>query len=272
MEIKIRDGNLYYEIIGSGRPVVMIHGWGCDHRMMKGCMEPVFAAMDTSWQRIYFDMPGMGRSKAQDWITGTDQMQALILEFIDQVIPAQHFLIAGKSYGGYLARGIIKEREAQVDGILMICPSVETDQSKRTLPAFQALEKDEALLESLSAEDRQYFSEINVIQTKRVWDRFRDEILPALKMADQNFLANCLGQQVPYSVDVDQIEKPYRQPVLMLMGRQDSATGYRDHWKLIENYPHASFVILDRAGHNLEIEQAGLFTELVKEWLERVLV
>jgi pimeloyl-ACP methyl ester carboxylesterase len=56
----------------------------------------------------------------------------------------------------------------------------------------------------------------------------------------------------------------------MLMGCQNSSTGYRDHWRLIENYPHASFMVLDKVGHNLEIEQPELFTALVKEWFERV--
>jgi len=58
----------------------------------------------------------------------------------------------------------------------------------------------------------------------------------------------------------------------MVMGRQDSVVGYRDHWQLIENFPRASFVILDKAGHNMQIEQDGLFSALVKEWLDRVLV
>ena len=45
-------------------------------------------------------------------------MQAVILEFLDQIIPGKHCLLAGKSYGGYLARGILKARPAQVDGLL----------------------------------------------------------------------------------------------------------------------------------------------------------
>jgi pimeloyl-ACP methyl ester carboxylesterase len=46
--------------------------------------------------------------------------------------------------------------------------------------------------------------------------------------------------------------------------------GYRDSWKLIENYSRASFVILDKAGHDLQNEQEELFQELVKEWIDRV--
>jgi pimeloyl-ACP methyl ester carboxylesterase len=44
---------------------LMLHGWSVDHRLMKGCMEPVFKKMDTEWKRIYFDLPGMGRTKGE---------------------------------------------------------------------------------------------------------------------------------------------------------------------------------------------------------------
>jgi pimeloyl-ACP methyl ester carboxylesterase len=270
MEITVREGNIHYEIIGSGRPIVMVHGWGCAHEMFKGSMEPIFADMGSAWQRIYFDMPGMGMSPAQRWITGSDDMQAVILEFIDKVIPGQHFLIAGKSYGGYLARGILKARPAQVDGLLLICASAVPDHSRRDVPPHQAQEVDPAFLDSLSAQDRKDLTENNVIHTRRVWERFRDEVLPGLKAADWDFLNNCLSRNTPYVDDIDQIEVPYPQPALLLMGRQDASVGYRDHWKLLENYPHASFLILDKAGHNLEIEQPELFTALVKEWFSRV--
>jgi len=30
MELKIREANINYEIIGSGRSIIMINGWGCN--------------------------------------------------------------------------------------------------------------------------------------------------------------------------------------------------------------------------------------------------
>jgi pimeloyl-ACP methyl ester carboxylesterase len=271
MEYIVRDITIYFEVYGSGIPIIMIHGWSPDHRLMKGCMEPIFQSIDTPWQRIYFDLPGMGKTPGRPWLRGTDQMLSLALEFIDGVIPNQHFVIAGESYGGYLARGVIKERTALVDGLLLICPVAKQETIRDNVPALRVLERDAAFLDSLSVEDRQYFEGINVVQNQRVWERFREEILPGLKLADYEFLENHLGQQVPYAVDVDLAEKPYHQPTLMVMGRQDSVVGYRDHWQILENYPRASFVILDKAGHNLQIEQDILFDALVKEWLDRVL-
>jgi pimeloyl-ACP methyl ester carboxylesterase len=271
MMYSVRDVQIYYEIHGSGTPVVMIHGWSVDHRLMKGCMEPIFQSVDNPWQRIYFDLPGMGKTKGRPWITGTDQMLTVVLEFIDGMLPNKHFVIAGESYGGYLARGIIKERRSLVDGVLLICPLAVHETQRAHAPAHQVLEKEEELLGSLPDEDRKYFQGITVLQNKRVWEKFKEDIRPGLKIADYSFLENSLAQHIPYSFNVDLIDKPYKQPTLMLMGRQDSAAGYRDHWQLIENYARASFVILDKAGHNLQIEQDQLFNALVKEWLNRVL-
>ncbi len=54
------------------------------------------------------------------------------------------------------------------------------------------------------------------------------------------------------------------------MGRQDHWLGYKDAWKILENYPRATFAVLDRAGHCLQMEQEKLFNQLVSEWLDRV--
>ena len=89
-------------------------------------------------------------------------------------------------------------------------------------------------------------------------------MLPGLKAADWDFL-NRLSRHTPYREDIDQVDAP-TPAASMLMGRQDASVGYRDHWQFLENFPHASFVILDKAGHNLEIEQSELFNALVKDW------
>jgi pimeloyl-ACP methyl ester carboxylesterase len=46
--------------------------------------------------------------------------------------------------------------------------------------------------------------------------------------------------------------------------------GYEDAWKLLGCCPHATYAVLDRASHNLQIEQTELFSALVFEWLSRV--
>lgn len=69
---------------------------------------------------------------------------------------------------------------------------------------------------------------------------------------------------------MDLFNDKFSKLALLLLGRQDSAVGYRDAWKIIENYPRATFAILDTAGHILQIEQEELFNALTNDWLDRV--
>ena len=122
MECQVRDITMYYEEAGAGRPLLLLHGWPLDHRHIANDMEPLFADR-AGWRRLYPDLPGMGKTRAADWITCQDQMLDLVIDFIDTVAPGERFVVAGTSYGGYLARGLVYHRGAQMDGLLLTVPN-----------------------------------------------------------------------------------------------------------------------------------------------------
>ena len=193
------------------------------------------------------------------------------LEFIDKVIPNKNFIIASNSYGSYLARGIILKRSTFIDGVLFMCPLIIPQPEKRDLPQkFNVIMKDTELISSLNPLEVEELEESLVIQKREVWERYKDEVSSGVKIADQNFIYKIYPTNYSFSFKVDQLLKLYDKPTLFLLGRQDITVGYRDAWKIIENYPRATFAILDQAGHNLNIEKANLFNCLVNEWLARV--
>lgn len=251
---------------------MMVHGMGVDHRTMKGCMEPVFRERRDRWQRIYFDLPGMGRTKGVDWITNSDGMLRFVLAFIDNVIPHKPFLVVGESYGGYLVRAVIRERPKDVEGMLLICPLVVADDEQRDVPLRSVLMRDSALEVSLDPEERQLLDLFLVNQCVENWERFRDEMLAGFEAGDGAFQTRIRGDVASYAFtfDPDEAPVPFEKPSLILTGRQDCLVGYRDAWKLMNHYPRSSFVVLDMAGHGLQIEQTALFNALVHEWLDRV--
>ena len=268
MECIVRGVPVYYEAYGSGVPIIMIHGYTLDHRSMKGCMEPLFAQR-SGWQRIYFDLPGMGRTPGNEHIKSTDDMLDVVVDFIDAVIPGQSFLIAGESYGGYLSRGVVKRKFEQIAGMALICPVIVADHSQRDVPARTVIVENAALLAALDPAEAEDFGSMAVVQDEYNWERFREEVLSGVRVADEVFLQR-LGQRYGYSFDVDELSQPFTKPALMLMGRQDQVVGYRDAWRILENYPRGTFAVLDRAGHNAQIEQSQIFNALVGEWLDRV--
>lgn len=268
MECQLENINVYYETYGTGRPVIAIHGFSPDHHLMTGCMEPVLQQRD-GWQRFYPDLPGMGKTPGPKWLTNSDQMLDVLLDFIEQVIPGQKFVLAGESYGGYLARGIVHRWPERVDGLFLLCPLIVPNHDDRDLPPHKVLVQDPTVLAGLLPKDREGFEAVAVVQTQETWKRTRDEVVVGLNAADEWFLSKLSVKGYPFSFDVD-AAPPFEKPTLILNGRQDSIVGYRDAWNIYESYPRGSYVVLDRSGHNLQIEQPAVFNELVNEWLDRV--
>ncbi len=267
MQIKVRDIDMYYEEAGSGRPLLMLHGLPGDHRQMTYDMEPLFQNRD-GWRRIYPDLPGMGKTRAADWITHQDHMLDITLEFMDAVAPGQRYVVAGASYGGYLARGVIYRRGSQIDGILLEAPTIAPKDKKPTLPQHRVIHTDEAFLNALTPAE-QTVREVAVAQSMLVLEAFRSSIAPAFALADQAFLKR-LSQNYYFTFDIDQLTEPFPGPTLILTGRFDHWCDYQDAYNILDNYPRGTFIVLDRAGHGLAREQQVLFRALVSEWLDRV--
>ncbi|WP_239253582.1 alpha/beta fold hydrolase [Listeria ilorinensis] len=263
---QINGVNLYYDRIGTGMPIIMLHGFGPDSELMKGCMEPIFNE-ESPFERIYIDLPGMGKTENYEAVRSADDMLKLLLAFIHKNLPEQDFLLAGESYGGYLARGILSQLTIRVKGLLQICPVIHPEREKRTLPKQQIIYQDEQLMESLSADEQTEFIENGVVLTAKNWRRLISEVLPGLITADHDHL-RIYEQRYALSFNPDD-QPPFTHPSLFLFGRQDSVVGYRDGLALLERYPRASFAILDGAGHNLQIEEEKVFNELVTDWLNR---
>ncbi|MFD1019568.1 alpha/beta fold hydrolase [Thalassobacillus hwangdonensis] len=263
---KVKQAEIYYEDIGEGKPIVMIHGFSPDHRLMKGCMEPIFTERD-GWRRIYIDLPGMGRTKNYQDINSSDDMLKAVCEFIQSVIPDEDYIIVGESYGGYITRGIIKKDAERVQGAAFICPVILPNPEDRTVGAHHILKKDEAFLSKLSNEEAEDFSNHQVVLDEYNWSRYKDEVLSGCMVVDEKVLLK-VKERYAFSFDVDQ--EDFLKPSLFLMGRQDSIVGYKDALDVMEKYPRGTFATLDVAGHNLQIEQSDLFSHLVHEWLDRV--
>lgn len=269
MRCMVKDCNVYYEMFGEGTPIINLHGSTLDSHSMTGCMEPIFKKRK-GWKRIYPDFPGHGKTLGREWIKGSDDVLQVVLDLIDNTIQDTQFALVGLSYGGYIARGIVHHRPEQVIGLLLIVPRVVSNPTQRTLPQKSVLVRETEFLDELDPQVRRDFEEVAVLHTRSHWNRYKKEIIPGVTAADMSFLQRLQPAVDEFSFEVDNLSVPFEKPTLILTGRQDHWVGYQDAWKIIENYPCATFTVLDRAGHALQIEQESLFNGLVNEWLDRV--
>jgi pimeloyl-ACP methyl ester carboxylesterase len=255
------DLTIYYETYGTGRPMVMPPGRPSDHHIMQRFMEPLFVQRD-GWLRIYPDLPGTGLSPSADRLATLDAMLDAMLAFIDTVIPNQRFVLAGYSYGGYLARGVASHRTVLIDGLMLCAPQVKADPTQAYLPKRTTLVEDPELVAELGP-----VADLIVVQSPRVVEAVR-QVQAETELADFAHQER-LEAAGPASFEVAP-PVPFDGPTLIITARQDQIVGYRAAWDLLNNYPRATFAVLDRAGHSVPIEQDTLCQALMREWLDRV--
>ncbi|WP_327005065.1 alpha/beta hydrolase [Dactylosporangium sp. NBC_01737] len=247
-------------------PVLALHGWPVDHRLMSGCLEPLFTRRP-GYRRLYPDLPGMGRTPAGA-AASSDDLLAAVLTLIEAVLGTTPFLLVGESYGGYLSRAVTRALPHQVLGLALICPVGQTlDRDARIRPPHQVLRTTPGLLDDLDDATRAEFVDLAVVQTPATLRRFNDEVVPALALADRDAITRI--ERRWHLTEAPDGPTPFDRPTLILCGRQDSSVGYADQFALLPHYPRATFAVLDVAGHNLQIEQPALFETLMNDWLDR---
>ena len=263
--VEVRGIPIRYEEFGEGRPALWIHGVVTDRRHMVAELEPVFERR-TGWRRLYPDLPGRGETPGADWIQSQDDILDITLEFLDAVAPGERFIVGGTSWGGYVTLGVLHRRAADVDGAALIVANPL--RTGRTKPEHQVIVKDEALVATLDDEDREEWADSAVVQTAAALQAYRDNIAPAIKAADTEFIER-VEERTTFSFDVRDLP-PFDRPSLVLSARQDAMAGYVDMLTMLETFPRATWAILDVSGHGLPVDQRVLFEALTSEWLDRV--
>jgi pimeloyl-ACP methyl ester carboxylesterase len=94
--VEVNDGRLYYEVAGTGDPIVFIHGNGLDHRNW----DQQFLPLSTRHRVIRFDVRGYGRSSLPEDnpYTEHDDLKALL-----QHLEVQRAHVVGLSMGSAIA-------------------------------------------------------------------------------------------------------------------------------------------------------------------------
>ena len=253
-----------------GMPILFLHGLGVDHRTLKATFEPIFSKITPKFNRIYLNLPGMGKSSVSADCQSSDEILTLISSLIDFILEDNAFLLVGESYGGYLARGIMYKMPSRILGAILICPVMIPEIENRTVPPRTIIEKDTQFLSTLKYDEVKDFSINAVIMTQHEWVKFSRHIRSAFPTVNDAYVKELFHHRYRISQNIDDIDPPFTFPSMFLVGRQDSTVGYQDAWTIFGNFLYGSFHILDKAGHNLLLEQQNLVRTLIKDFLEQM--
>ncbi|MGZ2224539.1 alpha/beta fold hydrolase [Glutamicibacter nicotianae] len=255
------------ELRGEGTPLIVIHGFGVDHRIMLPLEDMIGEQI---WQRVYLDLPWA--AGAED--TGDESPRELadsVLEEVTHFLAGRSFAVVGNSFGAMVARHMAHALPEQCVGLATLAGAFEMDRAQRVLPRHTATQYDEKVLE-LAGEAREEFAEMAVIHTAENLKSFNRFVLPGIRESKQEVLDR-LGEMysTAHAPEIAALE-PFVAPSLHVFGRQDQVVGFEDGTAFRNHYIRGTFAILDAAGHNLHIEQPEIVSALIREWLRRVSV
>lgn len=102
---------IHVEIVGQGRPLVMLHGWA----MHTGVWWEFAQQLARHWRVICLDLPGHGRSQAITPFSLENVADALM-----QAIPAQQFTLLGWSLGASVAMSMAERHPERVQKLIVL--------------------------------------------------------------------------------------------------------------------------------------------------------
>jgi len=142
--------------------------------------------------------------------------------------------------------------------------------SNGKLPEKQIIFKSEVLGSPKENAGIEAFLQYAVIATPESYKKFKSDLFSGISIADNEFLFS--GGFTGAIAELDNLYKTisFDKPACIITGRQDNAVGYSYAYELLERFPRATFAIIDCAGHNLQIDNELIFSQLIKDWIWRI--
>ncbi|MEK7214887.1 MAG: alpha/beta hydrolase, partial [Chloroflexota bacterium] len=109
---EVNGAQIRYEMMGSGHPVVLIHGHTLDQRMWERQFEPLAA----SFQVLQYDMRGYGRSSLPEG----EYSQAADLQALLKLLKVKRAHVVGLSLGGGVALDFALAFPEMIGGLVLV--------------------------------------------------------------------------------------------------------------------------------------------------------
>jgi pimeloyl-ACP methyl ester carboxylesterase len=254
--------NLYYEIHGTGFPLILIRGLGsnADHWYDQ---VPLFS---TSYKTIIFDNRGIGRSDKPEMDYTVPLMAEDVIGLMDALqIPEAHIL--GGSLGGLIAQQVAIKYPERVRGLILGCTGCggshivrHLDKDKHATPESMYGASQEAAEKAI----RSLFTEETIERHPEVIQKYIDT--SQKHPPDQTTLIRQRNAVQQFD-SFDELPN-IKATTLILTGRDDVLVPPENSRILAERIPDSRLEIIPGGGHQFLIERSDLVNRLVLDFLD----
>jgi len=251
LKVNIQSLNIHYEVAGQGKPLVLLHGLGCDTK--------IFKALNAHFQQYFtvyrLDFPGFGQSDVPPNPWTNDDYVDFTKAFLEK-LQIENPIILGHSFGGRIALKL---------GTL-------TPFHKLILTGSAGIKPSRSLSYYTSVYTYKF---LKILANLPILSFFLAPLVEAYiqNMGSEDYKKSNPIMRTTLSNVVNADLTPYMpklaMPVLLLWGENDTATPVKNA-KIMENLiPDAGLVVLKNSGHYVFLEQAQQFTVIMDKFLEK---
>ncbi|MHC5937719.1 alpha/beta fold hydrolase [Nostoc sp.] len=261
-KVQINGIDLFYDIKGSGEPLLLIAGFLCDHAYWSLIMR----SLTSHYQVIRLDNRGMGRSSAPENPYSLKQMASDVAALLDHIaIDKVH--LAGHSMGGQIAQELVLAHPQKVESLMLL----------------SSLAKADALFNSIIETWGDLCANVDLKLYEKVvlpWI-FTDTFYSIPGMIEgliefaikYPFLpaTHSLYHHSRAMLDFDTTDRlqQIHCPTLVLVGKQDILTPLKFSQQLAQGIPNAELLVLDRGGHGFLIESPDAVVSAMLNFLRK---
>jgi len=280
----VSGAKLWYEIKGSGDPIVLIPGGPGNSHLY---LIPWFDKLAKNHRLIYYDAFGRGNSgRAKDSAEYSFKRDVEDLEGLRKALGFDKWTVIGHSYGGMVAQAYALEYPKSVEKLILSDTFYSgemwqgnddnsNNEIKNQYPeVWSKLEKLREEGFNSSAPKHQaaysvpsgllYFYNASNADKMTNDSGFNPQVYYTIVGYDGDFI---IGGDVA-KLDFRTKLKSLTMPVLIIEGRFDRVAIPRFSVKYKEYAPQAKFVMFEKSGHNPYIEEKNKYFELLNDFLK----
>ncbi|WP_121666876.1 alpha/beta fold hydrolase [Mesonia aquimarina] len=126
MTILYKQNEVYFEVSGAGKPVVLLHGFLENSTMWNELVEE----FSDKYQLITIDLFGHGKTEKVGYIHSMEQM-AEAVNLVLQELTIEKAAFLGHSMGGYVALAFAENFPEKIEKLLLLNSTAEADNEER---------------------------------------------------------------------------------------------------------------------------------------------
>lgn len=239
-KVPFRDKNIFFNDIGQGNPIVLLHGY-LESKEIWGDFAESFAKYN---RVIAIDLPGHGETGFIDNIHSMEMMAESVKNVLDFLLIHKAAII-GHSMGGYVALAIVDLFPYYVAGFSLFhsSPFADTpdkrEMRQREIEVIKAGKKNQLI----SAHFPKIFADTHIEKYAEIIEKAKTE---AYNISDYAMMATLEGMKI--RKDRSSVLKHTNKPFLIILGAKDNFIPVEIIEK-IELPPIHHILFLNNAGH-----------------------